>query len=371
MLHYDKRFQLLILLFAVLFIHAGCSTDDPTSPEETGMVAIDTTPDTINAPWALTGPDGYSVTDMGDQILSNMAPGDYTVNWGDVIDWITPISETKTLIADGTVIFNGTYVRRTGTIEIDANPDALNASWTIAGPQDLSGNGDTTLTDMPTGVYTLTWGDVSDWIAPASSQGTLISDGTVTFSGTYLPAPYQWPDTPAKLIENFKQAYAEMNVDEYRNVLHLDYKFIFIDNAEIWTRDEDLRSTENMFAGNPGVDEEGNLRDGVQSITIDKLIQQTPWENVPPTDPDFPDSEQSLFEVRIIFTLEGGANTITVASDQQFYVISEEVDQGDQTTRTRYYLSGQRDLLSNRTVGSIEQLKNEDMSWGSVKSLYR
>ncbi|MBU0742908.1 hypothetical protein KKA85_09130 [bacterium] len=158
--------------------------------------------------------------------------------------------------------------------------------------------------------------------------------------------PYQWPDTADKLMENFERAYSEMNINEYEIILHEDYKFIFIDNVEIWYRQQDITSTTNMFAGNPGQNPDNTFREGVQSIEINTLIRQTPWEDIPANDPDFPNSERALFLVNIKFILEGGLNTITVSSDQEFFVKSEEVDQGDGTTRTRYYLYGQRDLES-------------------------
>jgi len=180
---------------------------------------------------------------------------------------------------------------------------------------------------------------------------TVLAGGGCIFSpdpdptpDTEPPEPYQWPDTADKLMENFERSYIEMSIDAYRDVLHTDYKFIFIGN-ETWYRDDDLASTDNMFAGNPGIDPETQeLKDGVQSIAINTLLKQTPWEDVPANDPDFPNSKKAYFQVLIIFTLDGGLNTITVDSDQMFYVKSEEVDQGDGTTRTRFYLYGQRDI---------------------------
>ncbi len=74
-----------------------------------------------------------------------------------------------------------------GTVVIDAEPDALDAPWDLTGPESYSGSGegDSTLTDMTPGDYTITWGTVSGWIVPASEEKSLTSGGTVTFSGTY------------------------------------------------------------------------------------------------------------------------------------------------------------------------------------------
>jgi hypothetical protein len=73
-----------------------------------------------------------------------------------------------------------------GTVEIDAEPDALDAPWDLTGPGNYSGSGagDSTLSDMTPGTYTISWGAVSGWTAPAGDAKTLTAEGTVTFSGT-------------------------------------------------------------------------------------------------------------------------------------------------------------------------------------------
>ncbi len=79
----------------------------------------------------------------------------------------------------------------TGTIEIDATPDAINAPWTLTGPSSYStsGTGDQTLASLNTGSYTLTWGPMAGWMAPANDTQTLAADATLTFSGTYVVDP--------------------------------------------------------------------------------------------------------------------------------------------------------------------------------------
>jgi hypothetical protein len=49
-----------------------------------GTVMINPDPDNISAPWTLTGPNSYSQSGVGDQTLTSLAPGDYTLTWGDV-----------------------------------------------------------------------------------------------------------------------------------------------------------------------------------------------------------------------------------------------------------------------------------------------
>jgi len=75
-----------------------------------GTIVVDPEPDSLNAPWSLVGPCSYSSSGNGDETLTSLDPGDYTVTWGEVSGWITPAEEMQTLAADDTVTFNGVYV---------------------------------------------------------------------------------------------------------------------------------------------------------------------------------------------------------------------------------------------------------------------
>jgi len=165
-------------------------------------------------------------------------------------------------------------------------------------------------------------------------------------------------------MTDFERAYAEMDIDAYENVLHEDYKFVFIDHAVVWQRHQDIQSTSNMFGGQPGHNPDGSYRPPVQSIAIDTLIRQTPWEDVPADDPDFPDSEKALYQTRLVLTLEGGEHTLTVQSDQYFFVKPEQVDPGDGTTETRYFLYGHMDLLGGGGKAFAE------LTWGDIKVMF-
>jgi len=179
------------LMFAVTLIClwslGGDCGDDPGAPEiRTGTVVIDANPDNINAPWVLDGPAKLSYSGSGDSTLIDMSLGDYTLTWGDVMDWVTPASPLQTLADNDTISFSGTYVQVTGTIVIDQTPDDLvGAGWTLTGPQNVSGAGDQTLTDMPVGEYTLTWNDVGEHITPVDETLTLVENMTMSYYGIY------------------------------------------------------------------------------------------------------------------------------------------------------------------------------------------
>ena len=178
----------LILLTLVL----GCGEDDPTNPEpqvepQVGTIVIDPNPDTISAPWILTGPDKQEWSGEGYKSLEGLTPGEYTLTWGNVTGWVTPPVFAQRLVAGATLNFAGTYTREKGTIVIDQTPDVLAGSeWSLTGPQTEISSGDLTLTDMPTGEYTITWKSIYGFITPASNSQTLTADQSLSFEGTYI-----------------------------------------------------------------------------------------------------------------------------------------------------------------------------------------
>jgi surface protein len=149
-----------------------------------GTIQIDQTPDNLpGAIWTLSGPQDEIGT--GDTILVDMPVGDYTLIWSDVSGFDTPLSEVQSLTTSSTLVFRGAYLEPR-TIVIDQAPDdLLGAGWTLTGPQNETGTGDATLTDMPPGVYTLTWNDLAGYDKLSNATQTLEVDGVVRFWGVY------------------------------------------------------------------------------------------------------------------------------------------------------------------------------------------
>ena len=160
--------------------------------EETdpGTIVIDPSPNNLNANWTLTGPNGYYNNDNGDQTLSDMEPGSYTIVWSPISGWITPSDDTQTLSEGGTISFQGVYVEEsvTGTVIVNPTPDHINAPWSLSGPggYNASGNGDETISDLDAGSYSINWGGVSGWETPSNSSQSLPEGGTITFNGVYV-----------------------------------------------------------------------------------------------------------------------------------------------------------------------------------------
>ena len=189
MSHKTACVLLLNLVAVVLLIVSGCSGDDATGPSDSGTIVINASPESVDAPWILAGPASSIATGNGSRVLTDQTVGDYTVTWIDVPRWSTPLNETRSLAAGATLTFNGVYTELVGngTIVIDPTPDDIDAPWTLSGPSGYieNGNGDSALTHQVAGDYTLSWGDVAGWDAPAGQTQFLAEDGELTFAGTY------------------------------------------------------------------------------------------------------------------------------------------------------------------------------------------
>ena len=73
-----------------------------------------------------------------------------------------------------------------GTIVIDQTPDALEeAPWSLTGPQNETGSGDSRLTGMPVGEYTLTWGGLIGYLTPSTITQTVAAGRTIAFNGYF------------------------------------------------------------------------------------------------------------------------------------------------------------------------------------------
>ena len=159
--------------------------------DQKGMITVDPNPDSLNAPWILTGPNALSASNNGDAVVGNLDPGEYTITWGDVAEWVKPISETKSLVAGNAITFTGAYHPTTGTITVDPNPDSLNAPWILTGPNSLSAsnNGDAVVGYLTPGDYTVTWGDVAGWDKPYSVTENLAAGESIIINGIYQLTP--------------------------------------------------------------------------------------------------------------------------------------------------------------------------------------
>lgn len=100
----------IIFTISVYFLFCGCGSDT-TEPEGSpaGSIQLFPNPEGINASWTLAGSRNFVVAGSGDSTIHELAPGEYTVTWGDLPGWILPASESSLLGSGGELVFECTY----------------------------------------------------------------------------------------------------------------------------------------------------------------------------------------------------------------------------------------------------------------------
>jgi formylglycine-generating enzyme required for sulfatase activity len=161
-------------------------------------LSVSPLPTGIDAPWELSGPDGFLVSGQGNSPVFPAEPdtvftfGDYTLVWGEVSGYETPESLTYTMDETSGYTFTGTYswIFTSGTVSVDGTLHGEDFSWVLSGPENFSmaGTGDRDLSGLPPGEYMITWPETDGWSSPASSSEMLEADATVTFTAGHLPA---------------------------------------------------------------------------------------------------------------------------------------------------------------------------------------
>ena len=161
-----------------------------------GSIAVDVSPDSVDAPWSLGNSSGELVPGTGDQTVSDLPLDTYTLTWGYVDGWDPPDPRQVEIVLDTdgqSETVSGTYTESdvttpTGTVELVVSPSGLAAPWSLSGPDGFSetGTGSEALAGVPVGDYEVEWGAVSGYSAPASQRGTLVEGGTLTLSGDYV-----------------------------------------------------------------------------------------------------------------------------------------------------------------------------------------
>lgn len=262
---------------------------------------------------------------------------------------------------------------RTGTIVLDPEPNALSAPWQLAGPAGylLAASGDTTLTGLDPGGYTVTWGAVTGYLTPDPESATLAGNQSLTLAATYAPAgpPAGFPDTPDQLMTNFRGAYGQMDVDKLMTMLHPQHlTYLQQDTVDNFPElgptldvQEEQRIHERMFSGHDVTDPNGYLVPGVQAITFQTFQRQGNW-SVSPAGDTIPNTEFALYDVVILMDRGMGHTILKVQGAIKFYAVAHDSLVGGQTLPC-YRLRGQVDL-------TVEKV-SETTSWGLVKGLFR
>lgn len=174
-------------------LNEGCGSGNGTSPEaQLGAIHVDAEPDSVRIEWLLTGPSSFVFYGLGDDTLSGLAAGAYTMTWPDVLGRVTPSPNPQSLLLEpgGVTRFTGLYAG-IGELHVDVDPDFIVAIWRLECPGGLvqDGTGDHLFADMPEGDYLLRWGDQAGYRTPVPSQSArhLGAGAALTYHGQYVP----------------------------------------------------------------------------------------------------------------------------------------------------------------------------------------
>ncbi|MFN0167416.1 MAG: fibronectin type III domain-containing protein [Bryobacteraceae bacterium] len=153
---------------------------------------IQVTTNVAAASFTAKGPSTY--TGSGPFFTKTNAPaGTYTITYGVVPGYTTPVSETKALTAGGIIAFTGSYAPLPGIGRIQVTTNLDSATFTVVAVTATPGftvftsSGrfyDSGLT-IPAGTYQISFTALSGYITPPSQILTVGAGGTLQFTGTY------------------------------------------------------------------------------------------------------------------------------------------------------------------------------------------
>ncbi len=189
-------------------------------------------------------------------------------------------------------------------------------------------------------------------------------------SATQPPSaePFPLPLTKEALLDSFRTAYQNRDIEGYGSLLHPDFKFItpgtgflFKLPYQVFDREMDLACMTNIFSGEPYVAADGTREGAVTDITFTLLEQLTLWE--PSAHPDFPSAQRALFEIEISLGRLADSK-LHVAGMTELYAVQQ--DSLHNGVHEDYW----------RLRGQIDHTESggkpvEPVTWSILKSMYR
>ncbi len=173
-------FPALILLLII----CSCKGEDPVLPPSapSGAILVKVTPDSLSSPWLLTGPNLFSLSGSGSDILLDKIVGNYRIYWQGLDGWINPQpnAQAATLTEGDTLTFNHAYTTAPlplGTLAIHYYPPNVPLFWEVTCCGDsnffVTGEGDTLLRGLPENDYTVTLTTIPGFLVSILHPGNL------------------------------------------------------------------------------------------------------------------------------------------------------------------------------------------------------
>ena len=203
---------------------------------------------------------------------------------------------------------------------------------------------------------------------------TFLSVTTVCMTGCGNDDPaapvqpvYHFPSTENQLMDNFKNAYAQMNYEAYGEALHDEFNFVFqaYDIHQMHlpvsyiNKSVDLEIHQNIFSGE-NVDGINGIASAISEIEFAELTKLDEWQDV--SEGELQGTRQCLYNVKVFFNRPGDF-TIQVQGRTHFYVSAKDsVYNGEPSLY--WQIIRWVDLTDHNKVAG------EEVTWGVVRAMY-
>jgi hypothetical protein len=136
------------------------------------------------AQWRLAGSETWLASGA---TTTGLAVGAHTVEFSKVANWSEPAAQAVTVSKNQTAYFSGSYVRDSGTLQVNIAPPeaaAAGARWQRAGTSSWLAGG-AVESAVPTGPYDIQFLDLPYWSKPANLGVTIAKGDSQLLTGTY------------------------------------------------------------------------------------------------------------------------------------------------------------------------------------------
>ena len=136
------------------------------------------------AQWSVDGLDWQDDNDT----LTNLPPGDYTLQFSDLDGWNTPPNLVVTITDGLLTTATGIYTQGVGSLQVTIQPAPAiiaGARWQVdGGGRQASG---VTVSGLAVGNHTVSFSTVSGWTTPTNQTVSVSANATAATGGTYVP----------------------------------------------------------------------------------------------------------------------------------------------------------------------------------------
>ncbi|MBN1817093.1 MAG: lamin tail domain-containing protein, partial [Sedimentisphaerales bacterium] len=169
----------------VVVVSGQNTSTNGTYESQVGDLTVTINPAQVQgqAQWSL---DGTTWHNSGHTLI-DLAVGDYTIQFSNILGWNTPANESVTIVDAQTASVDVSYVQQTGALTVTIEPGQAvtdGAQWSIDGVNWHAGGH--TIDSLAIGEYTVQYSSIAGWNKPADQEITISEGATAATTGTYV-----------------------------------------------------------------------------------------------------------------------------------------------------------------------------------------